>query len=140
MKNVVRLLAIAIALAIPTIATPAALAGCQAAGSGNPVYVDGAMKIIAGMQCTTNNGSHYQVRTYMQGDSSGSFSIKSGPQTKDYYSPCNGCTYLLSYYFPCSALTPQDIHVRSKIVVENMVSHTTDIGYSGSTTRPPNCQ
>lgn len=132
----VRLLVALIAvLAFPGIAQ----AGCTAAGSGNPVYVDGSMRILSGIQCTTNNGSHYQVRTYMQGDAGGWHSV-SEPQTHDYYNPGNYYTNVLPYYFPCSPLTPQDVRVRSKIVVENIASGSIDIGYSGAVTRPSNCQ
>jgi hypothetical protein len=96
------------------------------------------MRIIAGLQCSGSIGSHYQTRTYMQG-SSGGFHIVSGPQTKEWYSPTAG-VHVDSYYFSCSPLTPSDTQVRSKIVVENMVTHTTDIGYSGAVNRPSNCQ
>lgn len=136
----IRMLVVLVALmgllAVPAIAE----AGCLAAGSGNPTYVDGSVRIFAGIQCTTNNGSHYQVRTYLQGDASGNFVNRSGPLTHDYFSPPNNYSNVLAYYFPCSALTPQDIHMRSAIVVENMVTHTTDVGHSGSVTRPANCQ
>lgn len=134
MRRILVLIVAVAAFAVPAVAH----AGCLAAGQGNPTYVDGSMRIFGGIQCTTNNGSHYQARTYMQGDAGG-WHIVAGPATKDYYSPGTG-TFVSPYYFPCSPLTPQDVRVRSKIVVENMVTHTTDIGYSGAVTRPANCQ
>jgi hypothetical protein len=120
------------------VAPAIASAGCQAAGSGNPTYVDGSVRIISGLQCSGTIGSHYEVRTYLQG-SSGGFHIVSGPQTKQFYSPTSGI-HVDPYYFPCSPLTPSDSQIRSKIVVENVVTGTTDIGYSGAVTRPANCQ
>lgn len=134
------LLAILVALAAGTVAAPAAQAGCLAAGSGNPTYVDGSMRIYGGIQCTSNNASSYQVRTYMQGDAGG-FHIVAGPYTRNVCCPPDGYgPSVLPYYFACSALTPQDTYVRSKIVVENMISHSIDVGYSGAVRRPTNCQ
>ncbi len=129
-----------LALAALLIMPGVAQAGCTAAGQGNPTYVDGSMLIYGGIQCTTNNGSQYQARTYMQGDAGGTWHIVDGPATKNYYNPPNYYKSVSPYYFLCATLTPQDIRVRSKIVVENMVTHTIDIGYSGSVTRPANCQ
>lgn len=127
-------LALAALLVIPGVAQ----AGCTAAGSGNPVYVDGSIRILAGIQCTTNNGSHYESRTYMQGDAS-AWHIVAGPSVKQWYSPANYFSRVDPYYFSCSALTPQDTYIRSKIVVENMVTHSLSIGYSGNLRRPDNC-
>jgi len=139
MRRVFTILAALAALAVPAVAAPAAFAGCTAAGQGNPTYVDGSMRIFGGIQCTTNNGSHYQARTYMQGDAGG-WHIVAGPATKDYYSPGTNYFNVVPYYFACSTLTPQDVRVRSKIVVENIVTGTIDVGYSGAVTRPANCQ
>lgn len=134
-----RAIVILIALAVFVVAAPAAQAGCTAAGQGNPTYVDGSMRIFGGIQCTTSNGPSYQVRVYMQGDAGG-WHIVSGPQSKTFCCPVNYYSHVDPYYFPCSPLTPQDIRVRSKIVVENTSTGSIDIGYSGAVTRPSNCQ
>lgn len=136
MRRFIQLAAIVAALLVPV---SIAQAGCLAAGQGNPTYVDGSMRIFGGIQCTSNNGSHYQARTYMQGDAGG-WHIVTGPATKDYFSPPNNYFNVVPYYFSCNPLTPQDAHVRSKIVVENVVSGSIDIGYSGAVNRPTNCQ
>jgi hypothetical protein len=136
----IHLFAVLVALVMGAFgATADAYAGCTAAGQGNPTYVDGSMRIYGGIQCTTNNGSHYQARTYMQGNNGG-WHIVAGPATKDYYSPGTNYFNVVPYYFSCSPLVPQDSQVRSKIVVENMVTGSIDIGYSGAVARPSNCQ
>lgn len=135
MKRLITILVALGALAVPAVAQ----AGCLAAGQGNPTYVDGSMRIFGGIQCTTNNGSHYQARVYMQGDAGG-WHIVAGNASYDYFSPPNNYFNVRAYYFPCANLTPQDVRVRSKIVVENMQTGSLNIGYSGAVNRPANCQ
>lgn len=132
------LVLVATTLAAFGVAPAIASAGCVAAGAGGPTYVDGSLLIYGGIQCTSGNGSHYQSRTYLQADNGGWHAVY-GPFTHDYFSPVDNYRKVYPQYVPCSSVPFQSTYVRTKIVVENMVSGSTSTAYSGAVRRPSNC-
>lgn len=138
MKKLVLLVAVISALFMfPSLAS----AGCQAeaggtaykAGSGgNTDYHDGA----AAIGCTTSNGSWYQLREYFQTNETGVYTISTNPIT--FVFGCSNCAPLPSNYhvanhfiWYCGNLAgpPWPTGIRVKAVLENMITHTTDVAY-----------
>lgn len=126
-KKLILILATLFTLVVPQVAH----AGCQALGE--QVDYRSTTKIFAfgGMYCTTNNGSHYQVRAYIQTNEGGSFHIATPAYSADYYNPGNLIYEAFYGYWTCVhfADNPGATQWRTKFVVENMVTHSIDPDY-----------
>jgi len=137
-----RLLVIALA-AVGVLALPAAASACNATSAGAPVYVDGQLRMTAGIHCDTYTGYTYQIRVYLQGNSGGSYhSVHVPTPLVRNVAPPNipNYTRLDDYFESCVYLTPQDSSIRIKTVIENRTTGSIDEAFSGGVARPANCQ
>lgn len=128
----IHLLAVLAALVFSAFgSTAVAQAGCLAV-AGYPTYnSNGSIQSTAGIECTTNNGSSYTVRGYIQGDSGGWHSVNiNAPYTYNVPSPVNGYQSHRLWFMQCSFFTPADDNFRSKVTVHNNVANTTDTSIS----------
>lgn len=135
------LLVALLVLAAAAVAPSVASAGCIAAAGNAAVYPGGgAMDSNSGANCTTNNGLHYEVRIYYQGDSGGWHSVNlDNPFVYHIDLPAYQ-NYRWFTAIQCAYWAPADNSARVKVRVENLASHQVDTGYSPSATLlPSNC-
>jgi len=116
-----------------------ASAGCQAIGGASSWRTDNSVNTNHGIECTSNNGSHYQVRMYMQANSGG-FHAVTPAISADVFSPPTNFRKLYSNFWSCGYLAAADTQVRAKTVVENIATGSTDVAYGPATTVPASCQ
>jgi regulator of RNase E activity RraA len=97
---------------------------------------------FASVYCTSNNGSLYQTRVYMQSNDGGWHSINlCCPVTKSYSNPPNNfLDEFIAPFGPCAQLAASATTVRVKQVLENMVTHSVDTSYGSYYTLPSSCQ
>jgi len=138
-RLVTTLLLAAAALGLGNVATASA---CNATSAGAPVYVDGSMRMTAGIHCDTYTGGTYEIRVYLQGSSGGYHSVHVPTTLKRTVTPPNipNYTRLDDYYEQCAYLTSADTSVRIKTVIENLGTGSIDTAFSGGVARPANCQ
>lgn len=87
------------------------------------------------MDCTTNNGSQYQLRVYIQCSLLGDpFAICHGPSVRTVNSPPNNSHYTLPLISGGCPWSVAITKVRGKVVVENMSTGTIDTSFSSSVT------
>lgn len=137
-----RILLILIVLACGSVAAPSAQAGCLAKAGFQAYNSSGSTEAYAGIECTTNNGSSYTVRGYIQGNSGGWHSVNlNSPFTYNVPSPGNGYNSSRLWFMQCSFFAPADTLFRQKVTVHNNVANTTDTDISTTQTSiPTSCQ
>lgn len=143
-----RMLTLAAALcalaAVSGVAAPSAFAGCTAvAGASSFDPARGAIATHHGITCTTNNGSDYQLRMYMQADNGGwHTTTPKVVKVPDYASPPDNYrdTTPVVYWQCNTTYVPTAAnYVRSKSVIENMVTHTLSVLYGPALLIPSGC-
>lgn len=133
MKRFVKWIVLLSMLAVPSIAR----AGCQVtAGAMYPTLTSEVTG--SDVDCTSNNGSYYQLRIYAQGNAGGWHSVSTG-QSHNIYSPSTGFHGEWSATFPCTLFAQSDTQSRNKSVLENMTTHTKDISYGPPHDLGPAC-
>jgi len=137
-RKLIILAVLAALFALPGVAQ----AGCQAYPA-QPYYstANGALYAIGTIGCSTNNGSHYQMRSYLQTNDGGWHILAGVPAyVNDFYSPPNGFTRdVLEGFWLCQSIAPAATQVRQKLIVENMVSLQKDTEYSTAYTIASSC-
>jgi hypothetical protein len=138
-----RFILLAILAALAVIATPAvASAGCLA-GAGFPTYNSaGGIESNSSISCSTNNGSHYTVRSYIQGNSGGWHSVNlNAPYVRTFSSPSDGFSTSWRWFMQCTYFAAADTMFRQKVTVTNDATGTKDEAYSGANSNmPTSCQ
>lgn len=114
-----------------------AQAGCQARG-GAVADHSGYESANAYMDCTTNNGPSYEIRAYMQGDYGGWHAVN--PAIRFTVTPVTNGTVSRYYAVQCAYFAAGDSQVRSKVVVENLSTGSTDVAYGPIKGLPSACQ
>lgn len=120
-------------------APAAAQAGCLAEGGTTSVAPPN-LSTFGKMNCTTNNGSHYQLRLYVQSNYGGTWHTVGPGATWDIYSPCNNCSYRRDMSTSCTYFEGPATAVRSKAVVENIVAGSIDVDVGPVSSLPITCQ
>lgn len=134
------LVLILLALSLPAVAAPAAHAGCLAQG-GAVQFFSGYTKANGYMNCTTNNGSSYEMRIYVQGSDGGAGYVSRTPAVRfTINSPANNTQYARVANFSCGYYSAIDTTLRTKVVVQNNATGSTDVDVGPSYTRPSACQ
>jgi hypothetical protein len=128
-------------MAIAMLATPAiAQAGCQARG-GSVQFFSGYVKSTGYMDCTTGNGSSYEMRIYVQGSNGGAGYVSRTPAIRfTVCCPAANSTTTKTANFDCGYFSATDAFLRTKVVVENNATGSTDVAVGGAYTRPSACQ
>lgn len=137
MRRITILLAVLAASFTAILVAPAiASAGCQV--QPGSVTATTSIQTYSYVSCTSNNGSHYQLRMYIQANSGGWHSVSTGISWDIYNPPTN---YLQRFNggYGCAMFAQADTQARNKSVLENMVTHTTDIGYGPAANLPSSC-
>lgn len=130
-----------LACVVPLVGPGVAHAGCTAiAGASAFDPSRGAIASHHGISCTTSNGSHYQVREYLQADNGG-WHTTTPSITIDVYSPPDNYSKLYVAYWQCNStyMPPAANYVRSKTVVENVASASTSVAYGPILAIPSGC-
>lgn len=136
MRKYLFLLLAAVAMSM-FVAPAVAQAGCQV--QPGPTAATTSVQTYSYVACTTGNGSHYQLRMYIQGNYNGWHSVSTGIAF-DIFSPVNNYRQRFNGGYGCAMFAAGDTQARNKSVLENMVTHTTDIGYGSVVALPPDCQ
>lgn len=133
MRKYYVLLSLLATLVIPSVAH----AGCLAHADASPSYSPYRYLNSGGINCTSNNGVHYQLRLYLQAKTAtGSFASVnlSNPTVVNFTNPPNNYIYTAYQYIQCDPYLIGKTQLRSKTVVENLDSGSvdTDLGASNN--------
>lgn len=121
-------------LALPAIAQ----AGCQTNAGSTQNPAPNAVTTSSGVNCTTNNGTHYTLRIYIQGNQNGWHSVSTGVLF-NIYNPPNYYAQTFHASYGCAMFAAGDTQARNKSVLTNVASGTQDIDFGPALALPPDC-
>lgn len=116
-----------LALALVLLCAPLAQAGCQVTPGAVSVATP-YVSTYSNVDCTTNNGSAYELRIYFQENSGGTWhsSNLDNPAVFRISSPGSGYHQRFNVSAGCAMYDASSTATRNKSVLENLVTHTKD--------------
>lgn len=134
-RMILALLVATLALGAPA----AAQAGCQVYPNATQNPSSSAITTSSRVGCTSNNGAHYTLRIYIQGNSGGWHSVSTGALW-DIFSPGTNYNQTFHASFGCAMFAVADTQGRNKSVLTNVASGTQDVEYGPAVTLRSDCQ